>query len=115
MRHAVGSKNMRVATGGSNINPVAEGSDSRSASNLEKSSSNVLKRNNGNVRRGFNLCVAPSQDVVSYFGGGESVKAFGRSGRDEGKNVVDNQTEGKYRNRYRMHIYGVLIQCNDVH
>jgi hypothetical protein len=67
------------------------------------------------VRRGFNLCVAPSQDVVSYFGGGESVKAFGRSGRDEGKNVVDNQTEEKYRNRYRMHIYGVLIQCNDVH
>jgi hypothetical protein len=49
MRHAVGSKNMRVATGGSNINPVAEGSDSRSASNLEKSSSNVLKRNNGNA------------------------------------------------------------------
>jgi hypothetical protein len=33
----------------------------------------------------FNLCVAPSQDAVSYFGGGENVRAFGQVERDEGK------------------------------
>jgi hypothetical protein len=37
------------------------------------------------VRRGFNLCVAPSQDAVSYFGGRGNVRAFGRVKRDEGK------------------------------
>jgi hypothetical protein len=37
------------------------------------------------VRRGFNLCVAPSQDTVSYFGGGGNVRAFGQVEQDEDK------------------------------
>jgi hypothetical protein len=37
------------------------------------------------VRCGFNLCVVPLQDAVSYFRGRENVRAFGRVEQDEGK------------------------------
>jgi hypothetical protein len=44
-----------------------------------------LQQGPAGVRWGFNLCVAPSQDAVSYFGGGENIRAFGWIERDEGK------------------------------
>jgi hypothetical protein len=43
------------------------------------------ERRGAGVRRGFNLCVVPSQDAVSYFGGRGNVRAFRRVEQDEGK------------------------------